>query len=63
MLRGIDYSTNACPRPYRLNIVKGTQKTKVLYKTLLLKIEIKEEETDVIFDIIPITKDVILRDP
>jgi hypothetical protein len=49
-------------KPYRLNIVKGIQKTRVLYKTLLLKIKIKEEETNVIFNIIPIIKNIILGD-
>jgi hypothetical protein len=34
----------------------------VFYKTLLLKIKIKEKETNIIFNIIPITKNIIHRD-
>jgi hypothetical protein len=50
-------------KPYRLNTVEGTQKTRVLYETLPLEIEIEKEKNYVTFDIVLITKDVILGDP
>ncbi len=38
------------------------QKTRVLYETLPLEIEIEKEKNYVMFDIVLITKDVILGD-